>query len=405
MEEGNIIGAIIAFIAAFVVYGSAAAHHSVNKLQVEIERTSNSFLSRCFVWVTGRPICFAVFLRISQFTCTVVYLVCMLNITQSYLFLILFIFIYVIVAWGISGVLFRLSPFVSLKLISPVLWIPYTLLYPLSLLLATIISPGGKKGGEQYSDEVVEESLSDLCDNYDPSPDCSTEVKMVQNVMELRKSKVRDCMLPRNEIIQTGVDTTVEEILNIFNRTGLSKILVYENEMGNIKGYVHAYDLLKDPAPKLVSQIIRPIYSVQESNSASVVLKDMIENRKSIAVVIDEFGVVSGLITLEDLMEEIFGEIEDEFDVEEEEKRIAENIFELSARLKVPYVNERYKLKIPESDEYDTLAGYLTTAMQRIPKVGENWNVGEAEMKILKSSEVRVEKVLISLNRSSCKSE
>ena len=197
--------------------------------------------------------------------------------------------------------------------------IPYALLYPVTYGLGRLLGKAHPAVGaaDDYADGVVEESLNDLRENYNASPEYSEEGRMVQNVMELRKSKVRDCMVPASDIVRTSFETPLHELVALFTQTGFSKILIYRDSPDKIAGYVHAYDLFREPAPAAIAEILRPIHAVPETTAAGTLLKEMIEKHKSIAAVFDANGAVSGMLTLEDLMEEIFGEIEDEFDVED----------------------------------------------------------------------------------------
>lgn len=319
METGSAGWLVGAFALAFLVNGSATAYKALNKLQIEIERGSSSWLSRCFMWVTGRPSVFTVFLRLCQVACTAVYIGFLMRTTASGWGVAVGLAAYVAVAWGVAGVCFRLYPLPLLKGTCLLLALPYAMLYPLTVGFGRSLEPRqiSVDTAEDYADEVVEESLNDLRENYDASPEYSAEGQMVQNVMELRKSKVRDCMVPAADIVRAAYDTPLTGLVQLFTQTGFSKILIYDKIPDKIAGYVHAYDLFRDPAPTAIAEIIRPIYAVPETTAAGVLLKEMIENHKSIAVVFDGGGVVSGLLTLEDLMEEIFGEIEDEFDVED----------------------------------------------------------------------------------------
>lgn len=306
-----------ALAVAFLATGSEAAYKSLNNLQMEIERGATAWYSRCFVWVTGQAGAFTAFLRLVQVASTALYIgiVWRLELHAAYVALALFGF--VVLAWGAAGVLFRLYPLPLLKGMS-LLWLPfYSALYPLCRWIGRRVLPAqtGRKTAEDYADEVVEESLNDLRENYDASPEYEAEGRMVQNVMALRKSKVRDCMVPAANIVRTSETVSIDGLVRLFTQSGFSKILIYKERPENIVGYVHAYDLFREPAPASTAEIIRPIDTVPETIAVGALLKEMIEHHRSIVTVFGLDGVVSGLLTLEDLMEEIFGEIEDEFDV------------------------------------------------------------------------------------------
>ncbi len=319
MDTGSIGWIAGSFAVALLVNGCAAAYKAINNLQMEIERGATSWFSRCFVWVTGRPAVFAVFLRLSQVACTAVYIGNLMRMASNGWYLAGGLAVFVSVAWGMAGICFRLYPLPMLKGACLLLVVPYTLLYPLTHRIGCLLGmpQSAFETADDYADEVVEESLNDLRENYDASPEYSAEGRMVQNVMELRKFKVRDCMVPSAEIVQAAYEMPLDELVRLFTRTGFSKIPIYKDQPNKIAGYVHAYDLFREPSPTSIAEIIRPIHAVPETIAAGVLLKEMMEKHKSIAAVFDANGNVSGMLTLEDLMEEIFGEIEDEFDVEE----------------------------------------------------------------------------------------
>lgn len=319
METCGIDWMIGALAAAVLINGSMAAYKALNNLQMEIERGSSSWLSRCFVWVAGQPAAFPVFLRLGQLLCTAVYIGALMRAFPDVWYILVGLAVFVAVGWGLAGVLFRFYPLPTLKAAVLILLVPYTLLYPLTYGIGRLIGAARPSAGsaDDYADEVVEESLNDLRENYDASPEYSEEGRMVQNVMGLRKSKVRDCMVPASDIVRTSFETPLDELVKLFTQTGFSKILIYKESPEKIAGYVHAYDLFRDPAPTSIAELIRPIHAVPETTAAGMLLKEMIEKHLSIAAVFDGNGAVSGMLTLEDLMEEIFGEIEDEFDVEE----------------------------------------------------------------------------------------
>lgn len=319
METCGIDWMIGALAVAVLINGSGAAYKALNNLQLEIERGSSSWLSRCFVWMAGQPLAFPVFLRLGQVLTTAVYVGALMRAYSNVWYILGGLAVFIAVAWALAGVLFRLYPLPLLKAAALILLIPYALLYPVTYGLGRLLGKAHPAVGaaDDYADGVVEESLNDLRENYNASPEYSEEGRMVQNVMELRKSKVRDCMVPASDIVRTSFETPLHELVALFTQTGFSKILIYKDSPDKIAGYVHAYDLFREPAPAAIAEILRPIHAVPETTAAGTLLKEMIEKHKSIAAVFDANGAVSGMLTLEDLMEEIFGEIEDEFDVED----------------------------------------------------------------------------------------
>ncbi len=239
---------------------------------------------------------------------------------------------------------------------------------------------------EFYSRFLITNSIKESSENKEP------EVKIFQNVLEFSKLKVRDCMVPRNEIEALEVNSNLVELRDKFVESGYSKILVYENTIDNIIGYISSRELFKKPQnikSRLVTMSIVP-----ESRQINKLLRNLIKERRSIALVVDEYGGTSGIITLEDIMEEIFGEIEDEHDTQEfVERQVNENEFILSGRLEIDDLNEKYRFDIPETEDYDTLAGYIIFHYQNIPKLNTNLVIENLHIRILKVSQTRIELV------------
>lgn len=237
-------------------------------------------------------------------------------------------------------------------------------------------------------DHLVNENhnLADL------SVDVEHEKRLFQNALEFSHLKARDCMVPRTEITAVELTTPESELKHKFIETGYSKILVYLETIDNIIGYVSSKDLFKGHNNIESRLVTLPI--VPETMQVNKLFRNLIRDHKSIALVVDEYGGTSGIITLEDIMEEIFGEIEDEHDTPEFiERQINENEFTFSGRLEINYLNKKYNLKIPESEEYDTLAGYIIFHHENIPAADTSVRIGNHEMRILKVSKTRVELV------------
>ncbi|MCQ2203194.1 MAG: hemolysin family protein [Bacteroidales bacterium] len=224
--------------------------------------------------------------------------------------------------------------------------------------------------------------------------DGSQEAKLMKNALDFSKIKVRDCFVPRTEIAAIDINDSVEELDKMFIDSGYSKILVYEDSIDNIIGYVHVSAMFK--GIKNIKEMMTPIVVVPETMGAQMLLKLFTGQHKSIALVVDEFGGTAGMITIEDVLEEIFGEIDDEHDtVEYVEKEIGENEYVFSARLEIDYLNEKYDLGLPVADEYETLAGLILSETQSIPERGEVVNIDGFEFRILVMSGAKVEKVKV----------
>lgn len=197
-------------------------------------------------------------------------------------------------------------------------------------------------------------------------------------------------MVPRTEIVALEINDSIEDVQKVLTESGHSKILIFQDNIDNIIGYVHAFDIFSKP--KNIKSILREPPIIPESMLANHILTLFIKQNKSIAVVVDEFGGTSGIVTLEDIMEEIFGEIEDEFDkgllIDENP---AENVYIFSARIEIDFINEKYNLNLPNSEEYETLAGYIIHEYGSIPKERDKLNIEHYEVDILKASETRIE--------------
>ncbi len=223
----------------------------------------------------------------------------------------------------------------------------------------------------------------------DENQELNTE--LFENALSLPTVKIRQCLIPRTEIVALDINDTLAEATTQFIQTKLSKLLVYEDNIDNIVGYIHQLDLFSRPAD--LRAMLHPIVAVPESMSATDLINKFTKERKSIAWVVDEFGGTSGIVTMEDLLEEIFGEIQDEYDVEEfVEKQLADDEFILSGRLELDYLNEKYKLNFPLSDS-ETLSGYIINEHETIPKQKETIIINNFKFDILTVSDTRIEMV------------
>lgn len=238
--------------------------------------------------------------------------------------------------------------------------------------------------------------LKEFSQDYDSSQEVKQEIQMFQNAIDFRNIKLRECMVPRTEIRALEENDSVEKLRDLFVTSGHSKIPIYRGSIDNIIGYTHSADMFKKP--KSIKEIMRSIIVVPEAMLGSAVLSTFIQENKSIAVVVDEFGGTSGILTMEDLIEEIFGEIDDEFDLEAlTEKKVSENEYVFSARLEIDYLNEAYNLHLPESEEYETLAGLIIHHHQSIPDLGEKIKILQMVFSILEASENRIETIRLNL--------
>ena len=310
-----------------------------------------------------------------------------------------------ITAEFLPKILFRLNPNGLLNFFAIPVYLIYLILYPfmyfflgLSEFILRYIF-GLKTGTVRYQFTAIDfdEYIRDFYNPAAAQVDEATEMQMIQNVRDFHSTKVRECMVPRNEIIAVDDSIKIEELQELFIGTQHSKIPVYKQSIDNLTGYVHLFDLFGKPAD--ITSVIRPVIIVPETIAASKVLDMMISQRKSVAVVVDEFGGTAGMVTVEDLIEEIFGEIEDEFDVEELlVKKNSETEFILAGRLEIDYLNQEYSLNLPQADEYETLAGLILNQHQSIPDISEQIQIGRFTFTILEASGSRIDKVLLKIN-------
>lgn len=301
-------------------------------------------------------------------------------------------------------ILFRLNPNGLLSIFAIPVYLVYLVLYPFMyffLGLSEVILRyvfGMNTGNVRYQFTAVDfdEYIRDFYNPAAAQVDEASEMQMIQNVREFHSTKVRECMVPRNEIIAVDDDTPVDELQRLFTETQHSKILVYRQSIDNLTGYVHLFDLFAKPA-NIVS-VIRPVIIVPETIPANDVLNMMIGQRKSVSVVVDEFGGTAGMVTVEDLIEEIFGEIEDEFDVDELlVKKVSDDEYILAGRLEIDFLNQEYFLNLPQSDEYETLAGLILNHHQSIPEIKEQINIDRFTFTILEATGSRIDKVLLKI--------
>jgi len=302
-------------------------------------------------------------------------------------------------------VVFRLNPNGLLNFFAVPVYLIYLILYPLMYFFLGISELifryvfGLKTGTVRYHFTSIDfdEYIRDFYSPAAAQVDEATEMQMIQNVRDFHSTKVRECMVPRNEIIAVDDTISIDELHNFFIETQHSKIPVYKQSIDNLTGYVHLYDLFGKPSD--VKSVVKPVIIVPETTAASNVLNLMISQRKSVSVVVDEFGGTAGMVTVEDLIEEIFGEIQDEFDLDElVEKQNSENEYILAGRLEIDYLNQEYALNLPPSDEYETLAGLILNHHQSIPEIREQIKIDRFIFTILEATGSRIDKVLLKID-------
>ncbi len=301
----------------------------------------------------------------------------------------------------IPKTIFKIDPNFFLRLFALPLYLIYILLYPISkfssLLSFLILRIAGVKNlkdsgvytlGKVDLDYFIQQSIEDAPQDSE----MDTEVKIFQNALEFSNVKVRDCIVPRTEIVACDKEVSTDELRSRFIETGLSKILIYDENIDNIIGYIHSSELFKHP-DNWLEQLCK-VSIVPETMAANKLMRVLMQEKKSLAVVVDEFGGTSGIVTLEDLVEEIFGEIEDEHDMKREvARKVSENEYLLSGRMEIDTLNEMFGLDLPESDDYVTIAGLILHYYQKFPKLNESIEYGKYTFKIVKVTATKIELV------------
>ena len=297
--------------------------------------------------------------------------------------------------------IFRLNPNLFLRVFSWLLLLFYIVLYPISrfstwvsikILSLFKVKVNSSTKNNVFSRIDLNYLIQESFENPESEKELENEVKIFQNALDFSNVKLRDCFVPRTEIIALDYESDTETLKETFIETGFSKILIYKGDIDNIVGYIHQSEMFEhqNDWKKQINQI--PI--VPENMAAQKLMKMFLSQKKSIAVVVDEFGGTAGIVTLEDIMEEIFGEIEDEHDIQDYiAEKISDNEFLLSGRLEVETINERFGLEIPESDDYETIAGFVLHNHQHFPKLNEVIRIEKYSIKCMKVSNNRVELV------------
>lgn len=390
--------------------GMEIAFVSANKLKVELDKQSGKVYSKLLEGVLQSPARFIATMLVGNNIALVVYGVMMAKLlapfiadySQSSFVVLLFqtiisTLIILVTAEFLPKVFFRINPNQFLKVFAFPLFLFYYLLWPIVRITIVLSKLGLKIIGAPLEEEDAafkKVDLEDYLKSSVKSEQEDVEVQMLQNALDFSNVKVRECMVPRTEIIAVELDQSIEELAKIFIETKLSKVLIYKGNIDRLIGYAHSLEIFNNP--QSIRSILRPIPFVPESMLANELLETFSKERKAVAAVVDEFGGTSGMVTVEDVMEEIFGEIEDEHDKEVSvEEVLSENNLRLSARLEVDYLNQKYELDLPVSEAYETLGGLLIDQFESIPNEGAQITIGKYSFTIEKASETHIELILL----------
>lgn len=309
-----------------------------------------------------------------------------------------------ITAEFLPKILFRINPNTTLKFFAIPVWLFYYLFYPINMLyigLSELLLKyvfRVKLSANQYVFSAIdlEEYVKEYRPDQEQITEINQEIQMIQNAMSFKFVKLRECKIPRTEIKAVEIDDDIELLHSLFSTTGFSKIMVFEDTIDNLVGYVHASEMFDKP--QNIRQVTRKAEAYPETMTANTLLSYFIKNRKNIAIVVDEFGGTSGIVTMEDIIEEIFGEIQDEHDNQQAvEQQLSANEYLFSTRLEIDYLNEKYKLNIPESEEYGTLAGFIIQHHESIPQVNDEIKIDHFLFTVTKSHKNRIEEVKLNV--------
>ena len=411
---------ILCLILSAFFSGMEIAFISSNKIYLEIEKKQDNFISKILTRLTEKPSKFIAAMLIGNNIALVVYgfftgdliLKCIVHLgyqfsdyTSLFIQTLASTFIILVTAEFFPKVLFQIYANSLIRIFAVPAYIFYRLFYYISTFFIWISDFVLRKFFKTEGDQVqlyfskielgnyITEQMSTVEDNEE----VDSEIQIFQNALEFSGLKARDIMTPRTEIVDVDLFDSISDLKSLFIETGYSKIVVSQNSLDDIVGYVHSFDLFKKP--KTIKSVLMAVEFVPETILIKDALSLLIKKRKNVAVVLDEYGGTSGIITIEDIVEELFGEIEDEHDSNEEliEQELGEGKYLFSTRLDVTYLNETYKLEIPEDDSYGTLGGFIVDFTKDIPQKGEKITIGNYHFSIEECSNKKIELVKMSI--------
>ena len=410
---GLIIGLAVAMVFSAFFSGLEIAFVSSNRLLAEMDREKNGFSQRALSVFYHHPNNFVSTMLVGNNIALVIYGILFARIFDTLLFsglsdgmrvtadTLLSTLVVLFTGEFLPKTIFKSNPNTLLTFFAVPAFVCYVLLYPISRF-ATLLSRGilrlvgirmEKESDEKEFTRVdLDYLVQTSIDNAKSEEDIEEEVKIFQNALEFTETRVRDCMVPRTEIDAVEDTCGIEQLKQVFIESGHSKVVVYHEDIDHVIGYIHSSEMFHNPEDW--RQAIRQLSFVPETMQASRLMKTFMQQQRSIAIVVDEFGGTSGLISLEDIVEEIFGEIEDEHDSNHYvAKQLGDGEYMLSARLEIEKVNEMFGLELPESDEYMTVGGLILHEYQSFPKLNEIVTIGHFEFKIVKNTATKIELV------------
>ena len=415
--EIELIIIIVSILLSAFFSGMEIAFFSANKMHIELEKKRDGLIPRILTKITHKSSKFITTMLVGNNISLVIYsyymgkfLVRILPLSGLNDFSVLLIqtiistILILITAEFLPKAIFRIYANEVLKVFAIPAYFFYYLFHFFSEFITSIsdfflrifFKTNADEQQTEFSKEELGIYINEQLETGNTDDEVDSEIQIFQNALEFQNVKAREVMVPRTEIEAVEIHETVVNLKEAFIKSGLSKILVYKTSLDDAIGYVNAFELFKKP--KTIKSILLPLEIVPESMMINDILNTLIKKRKSVAVVVDEYGGTSGMITVEDIVEELFGEIEDEHDSQEFlEKKINESEFNFSGRLEVDYLNEEYNLNILKSEAYETLGGFIIEHTENIPEEKERIELDNFEIKILKMSGAKIDEVSLKI--------
>ena len=424
--DTSVIIIILSLVFSAFFSGMEIAFISANKIHIEIEKKQAGFLAKVLTKLTKKPSKFIATMLIGNNIALVIYgffmgellmnwFLGMQTQTNAFTHLLLTDFslltqtiistlVILVTAEFLPKVLFQIYANTLLKALALPAYIFYILFSVVSdfvikvsdRILKAFFKTEGDEVQLAFSKIELGDYINEQMETVEEEDDVDSEIQIFQNALEFAEVKAREVMVPRTEITAVELHDTPKNLTKLFSETGYSKILIYKDTVDDIIGYVHSYELFKKP--KTIKSILLPVEFVPETMLIQDILNLLAKKRKSIAVVLDEYGGTSGIMTVEDIIEELFGEIEDEHDTTDHiEEQITPKSYRLSARLEVDYLNEAFRLDLPESDEYETLGGLIVNETGQIPEQDTEIKIAHFKFTILEASSTKIDLVALEI--------
>ena len=419
-----LIAIIITLVFSAFFSGMEIAFISANRLKIALDNKQGGVKAKILAYFAKNPASFIGTMLLGNNAAIVVYSMFMAMAIDDPLteligmtWLVLLIqttittILVLIFAEFLPKAIFRINPNRALSMLAfplviiyGILWLPTFFIIGLAeLILKIFIRDKGDNSQIVFEKVDLDNYLEEYTTDTENSNVLDHEVKIFHNALNFADVIARDCMVPRNEIIAFEIEEDLVGLRDKFIETGLSKILIYRETVDNIIGYIHSYELFK--SPETIKSMLLPVSIIPETINANKILEELINKNRSIALVVDEYGGTAGMVTMEDVIEEIFGEIQDEHDLSDvSNKRINSTEFELNGRAEIDFLNEEFRLNLPLSEEYETLGGFIISEIQNIPQQGEVIRIGNFVITIKEVSNTKIEMVRVLLIEESSKS-